>query len=136
MYNMNEWISVRAKIKRDNYIEADTFCKASGITISAYIRNLIEENKPGTVPINRAGVNEFKFNQAKDRFTWGIRYDNDQSYKEIAENLSVEFLENLQKAINHVISIRNEYIQKRLGESITVPTNIKKLKGGGENVKG
>ena len=131
---MNEWISVRAKIKRDNYIEVDTFCKASGITISAYIRNLIEENKPGTVPINKAGVNEFKFNHEKDRFTWGIRYD-DNAYKEIAENLSVEFLENLQKTINHAVSVRNEYIQKRMEGSIPVPTNIKKLKGGGENVK-
>jgi hypothetical protein len=131
---MNQWISVRAKIRKENYIEMDTFCKASGTNVSAYIRNLIEENKPGTVPINKAGVNEFKFNHEKDRFTWGIRYD-DQSYREIAENLSLEFLENLQKAINHALSVRNEYIQKRMDESIAIPTNIKKLKGGGENVK-
>lgn len=131
---MNEWISVRAKIRKENYIELDAFCKSSGVTTSAYIRNLIEKDKPGTVPINKAGVNEFKFNQEEDRFTWKIRYD-DQSCKEIAENLSSEFLENLRKSINHAISIRNEYIQKKLDESIAVPTGIKKLKGGGENVK-
>ncbi len=131
---MNNWISVRAKIKKETYIELAAYCKASGLTPSSYIRSLIEKDKPAKVAINKAGVNEFKFNQSNDSFSWGVRYD-DSSYKEIAEDLSMEFLMNLKKGIENAISLRNDYIHKRLNDSVAIPVNINKLKGSGKNVK-
>jgi len=131
---MQKLTAVRAKIKTESYVEIKNFCKAAGTTPSAYIRGLIERDKPGTAPINRAGVNELRFNQADDSFSWIIRYD-DNTSNEIAESLSVEFLKNLQKSISRAISLRDEYIQKKLEDSVVIPANIKKLKGSGENIK-
>lgn len=130
----HEWVSVRAKIKKENYIELEKYCKSNkGLTTSFYIRNLIEQNNPAKISLKKAGTVSLKFNPAQDTFSLELNYD-DGEKDNIAESLSVEFLESLKDAIKKGITEREEHIKKKLKSSIALP-NIKKLKGGGENVK-
>lgn len=134
MKNNNEWISVRTKIKKENYIELEKYCKAhKDLTISYYIRTLIEKNKPSEVSLKKAGAISFKFNPQNDNFSFEINYD-DGEKENIGEELSLEFLESLKKAIKKGITERDEHIKKKLNSSVSV-SNLKKLKGKGENVK-
>lgn len=129
-----EWTTVRAKIKKDNYLELDKYCKSSNITVSSYIRTLIEKEMPTVSSIKKAGINIFRFNPLEDNFSWEIKFD-DGSKTEIAENLSESFLENLKTAIEKALASRKEDINKKIGDSVTIPTKINKLKGSGEHVK-
>lgn len=129
------WKTVAVRIKKSDYVELENHCASLGLTHATYLRHLIENNKPETVRISRAGVNEFRFNYADDRFSWIIRFDDGET-KVIAERLSLEFLGNIQKAISHAMSVRDEHIKKKLAESVAAPTGIKTLEGSGEFVKG
>lgn len=130
----HEWVTVRAKIKKGNYIELDNHCKSSNTTVSSYIRTLIEKEKPGETSIKKAGSNFFVFNPLDDKFIWEIRFDNG-SKSQIAEDLSDGFLENLKVSIEKALALRNENIQKQIEGSVMIPTKITRLKGGGGYVK-
>jgi len=130
----HEWVSVRAKIKKENYIELEKYCKSNkDLTTSFYIRNLIEQNNPAKISLKKAGIILVKFNPAQDTFSLELHYD-DGGKDIIAESLSTEFLGSLKEAIKKGITERDEHVKKKLKSSIVLP-NIKKLKGGGENVK-
>ncbi len=132
--SQNQWITIRAKIKKENYLELDKYSKNVGITTSAYIRSLIETNRPAEVSLKKAGINIFRFNPLEDNFYWEIKFD-DESKSVIAEELSNEFLENLKNSIEKALTNRREHIKKRLNESVVIPTRFNKLKGSGHNVK-
>jgi len=129
----SEWQSIRAKIKKENYLELLNYCETSSITISSYIRSLIEKNNPSTVSIKKAGVNNFRFNPLEDKFFWEIHFD-DGSKNMIAENISDSFLENLKKSIDKALTARKEHINKKIEDSVAIP-KLNRLKGRGENVK-
>ncbi len=134
-FDMKEWFSISSKIRKETHAQLLNFCENEGITPSTHIRNLIETSFSEIIPINKAGVIEFEYDKKGDHFKWVIKYD-DGSKKEIAENLSLSFLENLKKAIIFSLSLREDYIKKKEKESFTIPSKIKKLEGGGEYVKG
>ncbi len=129
-----EWLTIRAKIRKENYLEIERYCKSSGITTSAYIRNLIEANRPLEVSLKKAGINNFRFNPLEDNFSWEINFD-DGSKKSIAEELSNEFLENLKSSIDKTLISRKEHIKKRLEHSVIIPTKLNTLKGSGQNIQ-
>ena len=131
--NGNQWTSVRAKIKKENYLEVEKFCSANDITISSYIRSLIESNNPSEASLSKAGLVNFRFNPLEDRFAFEVKYD-DGTINQIGDGLSKEFLEQLKIAIDKAIKHRNESVHQRLNGSNVIP-NLKKLKGGGDNVK-
>jgi len=126
-------MSVRAKIKKENYIELEKYCKAKNLTISYYIRSLIEKNNPSSISLKKAGLVSFKFNPSKDNFSFELDYD-DGEKEIIGEDLSLEFIESLKKAVKKALVERDEHINKRLKSSVAV-SNIKRLKGKGQNVK-
>lgn len=130
----SEWQSIRAKVKKENYLELDNYCKTSGITISSYIRSLLEKNKPATSSIKKSGVNNLKFNPLEDKFLWEIKFDDDTK-SIIAEDLSDNFLENLKMAIEKGLKSRKEHIHKRIKGSVVVPNKLNRLNGRGENVR-
>ncbi|MCD4760008.1 hypothetical protein K8R33_03910 [archaeon] len=131
----SEWQSIRAKVKKENYLELVNYCDSSGITISSYVRSLIEKNNPAVSSIKKSGVNNFRFNPLHDKFLWEINFD-DGSNNVIAEDLSDNFLENLKLSMDKALKMRREHIDKRINSSVVIPTKINKLKGRGENVKG
>jgi len=57
----SEWQSIRAKIKKGNYLELINYCEISNITVSSYIRSLIEKNNPAISSIKKSGTNNFRF---------------------------------------------------------------------------
>jgi len=124
----SELQSIRAKIKEENYLELVNYCKSSGITVSSYVRSLIEKNNPATISIKKAGNNNFRFNPLKDIFLWEINFD-DGSREVIAEDLSDAFLENLKKSIEKTLESRKEHIKKKMDGSVSIP-KINKLKRG------
>lgn len=130
----NQWLSIRAKIKKENYLELANYCKSSGITASAYVRNLIETNRPAEVSLKKAGINVLKFNPLEDKFFWEIKFD-DGTNSLLAEDLSKDFLENLRESINNALIRRDEHIKKKLKESVIIPTKLNKIKGSGQYVK-
>jgi len=128
-----QWTSIRSKVKKKNYLELEKYCKAKKITVSSYMRSLIEKNNPATVPIKKAGTNNFRFNPLEDKFIWEIDFD-DGSKEVIAEELSDTFLENLKKSIDKALTTKKEEIDKRMEDSVNMP-RLSKLEGRGENVK-
>jgi len=128
-----DWLSVRAKIKKENYIELEKYCKANKTTISYYIRSLIEKNNPSNVSLKKAGTVSFKFNPSKDTFSFELDYD-DGEKEVIAEELSLEFMDAMKKSIKRAITERDEHINKKLKSSVAL-TSMKRMKGGGQNVK-
>ncbi len=131
----SEWQSIRAKVKKENYLELVNYCESSNITLSSYIRALIEKNNPAVSSIKKSGINNFRFNPLYDKFLWEINFDNG-SKNVIAEDLSDNFLENLRIAIDKALKTRKEHIDKKINGSVVIPTKINKLEGRGENVKG
>lgn len=130
----SEWQSIRAKIKKGNFLELINYCESSNITVSSYIRSLIEKNNPAISSIKKSGTNNFRFNPLEDKFLWEINFD-DGDKSIIAEDLSDNFLENLKLSIEKALKSRREHINKRIDGSINMPVKINKLKGRGENVK-
>lgn len=130
-----EKIVISSRIEREKYSELLNYCKNQNVIPSKLIKNLIEKVLHEKIPIHKAGINKIDFNKEKNCFSWKILYD-DGSFKIISENLSDSFLENLRKSIDSALSLRNEYIHKRIKESVVSPVGIPKLEGRGENVKG
>jgi len=129
-----EWSVIRSRVPKDLQTELLHYCEKEKINPSFFIRSLVESRLSSAVPINKAGVNSFIFNRKDDSFSWEIVYD-DGERKTVAHSLSPAFLENLSKSIYSTLSARDEYIQKRKTDSVAIHSQIKILKGSGNNVK-
>jgi hypothetical protein len=123
-----EWAVARTKLKRDIYSELSNYCKKEDTTISEYIRELVESNISGVVPINQSGQNKIDYNKLEDTFTWKIQFDNGPE-ETIATHLQPEFLNQLKKIIESSLELRDIYMKKNKESSVPAPTKMKRLKG-------
>ncbi len=124
-----DYITVSSKIDRLTFSQLKHYCEKEKITTSLFIKNLIESNVSKLIPLNKAGVNKFVYDKNNDCFSWSVEFDDGEKIS-VGEKLTPLFLENLLSQMNSVLNTRNSYIKKTRKDSVLVPTNIKKIKGG------
>jgi len=123
-----EWAVARTKIKRETYAALNQYCKKENTTISEYLRDLIEANVHGVIPINQAGKNIVEYNKKEDSFSWAVKYDNGPE-TQLASHLQPEFLENVLNVFGSGLELRKTYLKKTDGQSVPIPTKMKRLQG-------
>ncbi|QQR92237.1 MAG: hypothetical protein IPJ89_03695 [Candidatus Iainarchaeum archaeon] len=124
----NEWMTIRAKVKRSTFIEMQNYCQREGIKSSKFIRDLIESNVSAVVPVNHAGINKIEYDKRKDTFSWHVEHDNGPRIQ-IADSLQPSFLDNLLREATQSKENRLTYLRQSNPDSVPVPTRLKKLKG-------
>jgi len=124
-----DYVTVSSKINRSTFSQLKHYCEKEKITPSLFIKNLIESNVSELIPLNKAAVNKFVYDKNNDCFFWIIEFDDGEKIN-VGEKLTPLFLENLLSQMNSVLNTRNSYIKKTRRDSVPVPTNIKKIKGG------
>ena len=128
----NEMAVVRAKIKRNTFASLNHYCRKENISISEYIRSLIESNVEGVIPVNQAGKTLLEYNKKEDTFSLFILFDNGPKVQ-VAEHLQPDFLQHLVVSGYSALEERNIYQKRKNPDSVTIPMNLKKLIGGKRN---
>lgn len=118
-----EYRSVSAKLSIEEITQLKQFCGKKETTPSSLIRKLILNELKFTVPHHVAGRNKIVYNKEKDNFSWNIELDNEQNI-EILKNVSISYLEQLQKIINEILESRQNSIKKMRKDSVVVPSCI------------
>lgn len=118
-----EYKSVSSKLRINELTQFRDYCERKGTTPSALIRELIKKEIEIAVPHSIAGNNIIEYNKDKDNFTWSVKTDNGEEF-EVLNDVSPEFLEDLDKMITKVTEERVIFLGKVNKNSIPVPTNI------------
>ncbi len=129
-----DWITVSSKIDRLTYAELKHYCENEKITPSQFIKNLIEAHVSTLIPLNKAGVNKFDYDKRNDCYTWTIEFDDGEKVQ-VAEKLSPSFIQDVAEQIQRELATRKSYLKKTKKESVTTPTQIKKIVGVKKNAK-
>jgi hypothetical protein len=127
MESKSEYKSISAKVSREEFTRVETYCKNKGVTVSSFIRELLQNEIKLSVPNNIAGMNKLDYNKAKDNFKWSVVLDNQQEIP-VLKNISHAYLENLFEKMNIALELRNSAIKKKNKKSVPIPSNIMRVK--------
>jgi len=120
----SDYRTISVRLPRQEFIEFDKLCKD---THSAKLRELInKEIKSNSKSNFLSGVNKITYNKVNNSFSWLVKLDSGQE-TEILNNLSLEFLKNLQQDIQEAIKERNQWVHQTKDDSVGIP---KELVGG------
>ena len=115
--------TVSAKLTQLEFVKFKTHCDVKGVTPSKEIKRLIKQEIEDPISVNVAGKSQFLYSPAKDNFSWRVVLDKGIiSY--IEDDLSTEFLMQLKEAVDTAIDERNTFIQKKKGDSVSIPSKI------------
>jgi hypothetical protein len=123
MESKSEYKSISAKVSREEFTRIETYCKNKGVTVSSFIRELLQKEINLSVPYNIAGMNKIDYNKTKDNFKWSVILDNDHEIP-VLKNISPAYLENLSEKISIALELRNSAIKKGKKDSVPIPSNI------------
>jgi hypothetical protein len=123
MESKSEYKSISAKVSREEFTRIETYCKNKGVTVSSFIRELLQKEIKLSVPYNVAGMNKIDYNKTKDNFKWSVVLDNQQEIP-VLNNISPTYLKNLFEKINIALELRNSSIKKNKKDSVPIPSNI------------
>lgn len=118
-----EYRSISAKLPINELTMFKSFCEKKGVTPASLIRDLILKEMKITIPHTVAGKNKIKYDKKIDAFIWSIELDNGEQI-DVLKNVSPEFIENLSEIIKLGLGERDSFIQKKKGDSISVPSDI------------
>jgi len=120
---------VMSKLPRDEFANFQKICEDEGKTINKKLRELIaKEIKSNSKSNFLSGVNKIIYNKVNNSFSWLVKLDSGQE-TEILNNLSLEFLKNLQQDIQEAIKERNRWVHQTKEDSVGIPKELV----GGEN---
>jgi len=123
MESKSEYKSISAKVSREEFTRVETYCKNKGVTVSSFIRELLQKEISLSVPHNVAGKNKIDYNKTKDNFKWSVVLD-DSMEVPVLKDISPAYLENLFEKIKIVLELRNSAIKKNKKDSVPIPSNI------------
>ncbi|MBT7392092.1 hypothetical protein HN827_04640 [archaeon] len=123
MESKSEYKSISAKVSREEFTRVETYCKNKGVTVSSFIKELLQKEIKLSVPHNVAGMNKIDYNKARDNFKWSVILDNQQEIP-VLKNISPAYLENLFEKINVALELRKSAIKKNKKDSVPIPSNI------------
>lgn len=117
----SDYRTISVRLPRQEFIEFDKLCKD---THSAKLRELIsKEIKSSSKSSFLSGANKIAYNKVNNSFSWLIKLDSGQE-KEILNNLSLEYLKNLQQEIQEAIKERNQWVHQTKDSSVDVPKEL------------
>ena len=127
MESKSEYKSISAKVSREEFTRVENYCKNKGVTVSSFIRELLQKEIKLSVPYNVAGMNKIDYNKTKDNFKWSVILDNDHKIP-VLKNISSTYLENLFEKMNIALELRNSAIKKNKKNSVPIPSSIMRIK--------
>ena len=117
----SDYRTISVRLPRQEFIEFDKLCKD---THSAKLRELInKEIKSNSKSNFLSGVNKITYNKVNNSFSWLVKLDSGQE-TEILNNLSLEFLKNLQQDIQEAIKERNQWVHQTKDDSVGIPKDL------------
>jgi len=117
----SDYRTISVRLPRQEFIEFDKLCKD---THSAKLRELItKEIKSNSKSNFLSGINKITYNKVTNSFSWLVKLDSGQE-TEILNNLSLEFLKNLQQDIQEAIKERNQWVHQTKDDSIGIPRGL------------
>ncbi len=117
----SDYRTISVRLPRQEFIEFDKLCKD---THSAKLRELINKEIKGNSKSNfLSGVNKITYNKVNNSFSWLVKLDSGQE-TEILNNLSLEFLKNLQQDIQEAIKERNQWVYQTKDDSVGIPREL------------
>lgn len=124
---MSEYRTMATKLPIRDFTWIQDYCKRKGIRPSNLIKQLLlEEIGPSASHV--AGKNSIAYDKKKGVFNWLVELD-DGSKSVVAENVPLEFLEDLNRSINSALISRDEQIGRKKKESIPMPKKLMRGKG-------
>jgi len=123
MESKSEYKSISAKVSREEFTRVETYCKNKGVTVSSFIRELLQKEISLSVPHNVAGKNKIDYNKTKDNFKWSVQLDTGQEIP-VLKNISSAYLENLFEKISIAWKLRDSALRKNKKDSVPIPSNI------------
>jgi hypothetical protein len=114
-----EYKTLATKLRQDDFSRFKYICDKKGLSQSAYMRELIlfEINNPLHQFV--AGKNVFEYIPDKDLFSWYVTTDHGENHA-VIENISAEFLRDLQDAINEGMERRASVIGQMKEDSVAI----------------
>ena len=123
----SDYRTISVRLPRQEFIEFDKLCKD---THSAKLRELInKEIKSNSKSNFLSGVNKITYNKVNNSFSWLVKLDSGQE-TEILNNLSLEFLKNLQQDIEESIKERNQWVHQTKDDSVGIPKELVREENG------
>jgi len=117
----SDYRTISVRLPRQEFIEFDKLCKD---THSAKLRELInKEIKSNSKSNFLSGINKITYNKVNNSFSWLVKLDSGQE-TEILNNLSLEFLKNLQEDIQEAIKERNQWVHQTKDDSVGIPKDL------------
>ena len=117
----SDYRTISVRLPRQEFIEFDKLCKD---THSAKLRELINKEIKSSSKSNfLSGVNKITYNKVNNSFSWFVKLDSGQE-TEILNNLSLEFLKNLQEDIQEAIKERNQWVHQTKDDSVNIPKDL------------
>ena len=127
----NDWTTTSVKLERDLKLKLVEFCKREQITPNKLIKQLIEKKlafmlKPGVIRKDKGvpleAKQKFSYDLLTDSFTWKIYFENGEE-QILSKDVSVDFLEKLQKSIDIALKER-EQEKKKQGDKTVIPKDV------------
>jgi len=117
----SDYRTISVRLPRQEFIEFDKLCKD---THSAKLRELInKEIKSNSKSNFLSGINKITYNKVNNSFSWLVKLDSGKE-TEILNNLSLEFLKNLQEDIQEAIKERNQWVHQTKDDSVDIPREL------------
>ncbi len=123
---MREFKVISSKIPNTLFVRLQAYCKKEGLTLSTFVKDLIESEISTVVPHNKSGRNVISYDKKQDTFTWNLEYDDGEN-TEVARNVTPAFVEDALKALTSEMRARELYLKKEKDDSVPAPTKIKKV---------
>ena len=98
-------------------------CVLNKTQVSTFIRDAIFSKMNEGAISHVAGNNEINYNPEKDSFVWKIKLE-DGNETEILDNVSLEFMKDLEKQISFQIKKREELLGKKNKKAVAVPKRL------------
>jgi len=118
-----DYVSVSTRLSTADATLLQLICNRKKTTPSRYIREILKKQLKNPKKDFLAGKSRINYNKEKDNFSWFIELDNGKISK-VLDNLSKEFIEDLQVNLLKGLGERAEDIDKRKKESVGVPDKL------------
>ncbi|MCL5018669.1 MAG: hypothetical protein M1416_02815 [Candidatus Pacearchaeota archaeon] len=123
MRELKDYISVSTKLPTTDLISFKNHCIKLNLTISERIRDLIMQDISKPSKQFLSGINEIQYNKLNNNFSWIVHLDSGKKVN-VLNNLSLDFLRNLQIQIQESIKERNSWVHNINPDAVDIPKEL------------
>ncbi|MFA5070912.1 MAG: hypothetical protein WC511_00905 [Candidatus Pacearchaeota archaeon] len=123
MRELKDYIAVSTKLPTTDLISFKNHCTKLNLTISERIRDLIMQDISKPSKQFLSGINEIQYNKLNNNFSWLVHLDSGKKVN-VLNNLSLDFLKNLQIQIQESIKERNSWVHNINPDAVDIPKEL------------